>query len=72
MKRLQNLFINKAKSNNIRVSKSKYVCWSVGGQTGGKIGSLITNNKLYDNELTNNEGLPNLANPRLTPINTRE
>ena len=43
---------------------------AVGGQIGGKIGSFITNNKLYDKELINNEGSANLQNPRLTPIDT--
>jgi ParB-like chromosome segregation protein Spo0J len=45
---------------------------SNGGQIGGKLGSLITNNKIYNKELINNEGLANSPNPRLTHINTRE
>jgi len=44
----------------------------IGNQQGGKIGDGLTNNKLYGKELINNEGCPNLDNPRLTHINTRE
>ena len=45
---------------------------AVGGQIGGKIDSLITNNKLYDNELINNEVFANSQKPRLKHINTNE